>query len=89
VIALAAEGCTVAALDIDEIALTDLQASAPAGKVIAVPADLSSGPGGTEAVATVLSASGGLDVPVNNGGTGPVREFDDITNDQWQASSTS
>lgn len=85
VLTLAAEGVTVAALDIDQDALKELVADAPDGAVLPVRADLSSGSGCTAAVEEGLSRLGGLDVLINNVGAGAVREFDDITDDQWHA----
>jgi NAD(P)-dependent dehydrogenase (short-subunit alcohol dehydrogenase family) len=85
VLALAAEGVTVAALDIDEDALGQLVAEAPDGAVLPVRADLSSGPGCGTAVADALARLAGLDILVNNVGAGAVREFDDITDDEWHA----
>jgi NAD(P)-dependent dehydrogenase (short-subunit alcohol dehydrogenase family) len=83
VLALAAEGAVVSALDIDEAALADLAAAAPAGAVTTVKADLSSAEGCTAAVSAGLEQLGGLDVLVNNVGSGAVREFDDITDADW------
>lgn len=85
VLALVQEGVTVAALDIDESALAELVEAVPADKVVAVKADLSTGPGCTSAVEEALQRLGGLDILVNNVGAGAVRQFDDITDDEWQA----
>jgi len=85
VLALTREGVTVAALDIDEGALSELVAAAPDGSVLAVKADLSSGPGCAAAADEALNRLGGLDILVNNVGAGAVREFDDITDEQWHA----
>src|SRR4051794_2892759 len=85
VLALAQEGVTVAALDIDESALADLAKEAPTDSVVAVKADLSTGPGCASAAEEALQRLGGLDILVNNVGAGAVREFDDITDDDWQA----
>ncbi|MCW2763097.1 MAG: short-chain dehydrogenase, partial [Marmoricola sp.] len=85
VLALAQEGVTVAALDIDESALKQLVADAPEGSVLTVKADLATGPGCSAAVEEGLRLLGGLDILVNNVGAGAVREFDDITDDDWHA----
>ena len=77
--ALGQEGCTVAALDIDETALKEL-----AGAIIAVPADLSSADGCSTAATAALDALGGLDILVNNVGSGAVRTFDQLTDEDWQ-----
>ena len=85
VLALTREGVTVAALDIDEGALAELTEAAPAGSVLGVKADLSTAPGCTSAVEEGLDRLGGLDILVNNVGAGAVREFDDLTDDDWHA----
>lgn len=85
VLALVREGVTVAALDIDEGALSDLVAAAPEGSVMAVKSDLASGPGCAAAAEEGLRQLGGLDILVNNVGSGAVRQFDDITDDDWHA----
>ena len=85
VLALAAEGVLVSALDIDDTALADLVTAAPDGSVQTVRADLSSGAGCTAAVTEGLAQLGGLDILVNNVGSGAVREFDDLTDDDWHA----
>jgi NAD(P)-dependent dehydrogenase (short-subunit alcohol dehydrogenase family) len=83
---LAAEGCRVAALDIDVTALCELEEAAGklAGSVIAVPADLSSAAGCSEGAAHAMEALGVLDILVNNVGSGAVRHFEDLTDDDWQ-----
>lgn len=85
VLALAQEDVTVAALDIDEGALAELVSGAPVDKVVAVKADLSTGPGCASAVDEALDRLGGLDILVNNVGAGAVREFDDLSDDDWHA----
>jgi NAD(P)-dependent dehydrogenase (short-subunit alcohol dehydrogenase family) len=81
---LAAEGCVVAALDIDEAALKELAAGVTrSDSVIPIVADLSTASGCEIGTATALKSLGGLDILVNNVGAGAVREFDDITDDDW------
>ncbi|WP_432565470.1 SDR family NAD(P)-dependent oxidoreductase [Kineococcus sp. SYSU DK003] len=83
-LAFAAEGAIVAALDIDRAALDDLAQQPSAGTIQPVLADLSTDTGCSHAVATALQGLGGLDVLINNVGSGAVREFDDITDADWQ-----
>ena len=85
VLALVGEGATVAALDIDEGALEQLVKDSREGAVHPVQADLSSGQGCSAAAAGALSRLGGVDVLVNNVGSGNVREFDDLTDEDWHA----
>src|SRR4051794_23823885 len=73
VLALAGEGVTVAALDIDEGALAELAEAARAGSVLSIKADLSTAPGCAAAVEAALGQLGGLDILVNNVGAGAVR----------------
>ncbi|MFE5563387.1 SDR family NAD(P)-dependent oxidoreductase [Amycolatopsis japonica] len=80
--AFAAEGVRVAALDIDEEALSEL--SAPAGLVTPVPADLSTAQGCADGARVAIEALGGLDILVNNVGAGIVRAFDDIADEDWR-----
>ena len=80
--ALAAEGVQVAALDIDEKALSEL--SAGAGSITGIGADLSTAQGCADGAAAALEALGGLDILVNNVGSGAVRTFDELTDDDWQ-----
>jgi NAD(P)-dependent dehydrogenase (short-subunit alcohol dehydrogenase family) len=85
VLTLTQEGVTVAALDIDEGALAELAKDAPAESVLTVKADLSTGEGCAAAVEEALHRLGGLDILVNNVGAGAVRQFDDISDDEWRA----
>ena len=80
---LAAEGCRIAALDIDEGGLAQLVA-AVGTSVSAVPANLSTASGCTDGVAKAIEGLGGLDILINNVGTGAVRAFDELTDDDWQ-----
>lgn len=80
--ALSAEGADVAAVDISKDALNELAAGS--GTITPIVADLSTAQGCAEAAAEGLSVLGGLDILVNNVGSGAVRGFDDLTDDDWQ-----
>jgi NAD(P)-dependent dehydrogenase (short-subunit alcohol dehydrogenase family) len=80
--ALAAEGAHVAALDIDEKALAEL--TTDAGSITGIAADLSTDAGCTDGASAGLAALGGLDILVNNVGSGAVRSFDELTDADWQ-----
>ncbi|MGF9663184.1 SDR family oxidoreductase [Arthrobacter crystallopoietes] len=83
---LVAEGCTVAALDIDEGLLKQLSADAAAGPgtVLTLAADFSRADDTTAKVQAALDELGGLDLLINNVGAGSVREFADLTDEDWQ-----
>jgi NAD(P)-dependent dehydrogenase (short-subunit alcohol dehydrogenase family) len=84
--ALAAEGVRVAAVDHDKAALEEATAGAAYGTVVGVVADLATAEGCASAVEQSLATlGGGLDILVNNVGAGNVREFDDLTDDDWHA----
>jgi len=78
---LAREGCRVAALDIDETALKEL---ATPHTIVPVTADLSTAEGCAAAAAAALEALGGVDILVNNVGSGAVRSFDELSDADWQ-----
>jgi NAD(P)-dependent dehydrogenase (short-subunit alcohol dehydrogenase family) len=78
---LSREGCRVAALDIDDAALKELAA---ADAVVPVTADLSTADGCAAAATAALEALGGVDILVNNVGSGAVRSFDELTDADWQ-----
>jgi NAD(P)-dependent dehydrogenase (short-subunit alcohol dehydrogenase family) len=80
---LTAEGMHVVAVDRDEAALQEVAAAVSSGSIETVVADLSTAPGCSDAVATALASLGGLDVLVNNVGAGNVRDFDDLSDDDW------
>ncbi|GMA88368.1 hypothetical protein GCM10025868_36180 [Angustibacter aerolatus] len=84
-LALAEEGVRVAALDVDADALAQAADDAADGAVTTVQADLRSAEGCTAAVDEGLTQLGGLDVLVNNVGSGNVRTFDDLTDEDWHA----
>src|ERR1700731_283040 len=80
-LAFAREGANLALLDIDEVELNAVKAEAAkiGVKVSATVTDLSSGKGVSQGVTDGLAAfGGGLDVLVNNVGTGAVRTFDQL-----------
>jgi NAD(P)-dependent dehydrogenase (short-subunit alcohol dehydrogenase family) len=80
--AFVAEGCTVAVLDIDTARMDELTTSHQ-GSVIAVPVDFTDSSQITAGVEAALSALGGLDILVNNVGSGAVRTFEQLTDDEW------
>src|SRR5690348_6325135 len=80
-LAFAREGANLALLDIDKDELDAVTAEATkiGVKVSATVADLTSGKGVSQGVADGLAVfGGGLDVLVNNVGTGAVRTFDQL-----------
>jgi Dehydrogenases with different specificities (related to short-chain alcohol dehydrogenases) len=81
-----AEGATVAALDIDKAGLAELAAAAEdhPGKILPTVVDFSQAEATNSAVAEAISQLGGLDILVNNVGAGTVREFADLTDEDWQ-----
>ncbi|MFD1210759.1 SDR family NAD(P)-dependent oxidoreductase [Arthrobacter sp. GCM10027362] len=83
---LVAEGCTVAALDIDEGLLKQLSVDAAGGPgtVVTTVADFSRADDTTAKVTEAIEGLGGLDLLINNVGAGAVREFADLTDEDWQ-----
>ncbi|MFG1878717.1 SDR family NAD(P)-dependent oxidoreductase [Sphaerisporangium sp. NPDC049003] len=83
--AMLAEGADVVAADHDEKLLAELAAEtgASGGAFGPVTADLSTLTGCETAVGAALDILGGLDILVNNVGTGAVRAFDQLTDDEW------
>jgi 3-oxoacyl-[acyl-carrier protein] reductase len=85
----AAEGARLALADIDahglaEVALEATAAGAAGAEVVR--ADLSTREGVETAVADLVERHGGtLDVLVNNVGTGSVRTFDQLTDEDWES----
>ena len=67
-----------------EEAKAEIQA-AGSGKVIAVAADVSTAEGCQQAYDQAVSALGSVDVLVNNAGTSKRADFEDITDEVWQA----
>jgi len=85
-LAFAREGANLALLDIDRDELNSLSAEiAQIGvKASATIADLSSGTGVSQGVTDVLAPFGGeIDVLVNNVGSGSVRTFDQLRDEDW------
>lgn len=82
---LVAEGCTVAGLDIDEGLLKQLivDAAGGPGTVVTTVADFSRADDTTAKVKEAIEALGGLDLLINNVGAGSVREFADLTDEDW------
>jgi NAD(P)-dependent dehydrogenase (short-subunit alcohol dehydrogenase family) len=81
--AFAREGARLALLDRDAGALEEVAAATGDGTVT-VEADLSTGPGVADALASAVDGLGGApDVLVNNVGAGSVRTFDDLGDDEW------
>ncbi|MFF2842397.1 SDR family NAD(P)-dependent oxidoreductase [Paenarthrobacter sp. NPDC057981] len=82
---LTAEGVTVAALDIDEAALFELQELARdhAGQIVPSVVDFCDGAATRQTVEGAISQLEGLDILINNVGSGAVRSFEDITDEDW------
>lgn len=79
------EGVDVVAADVDESLLDALAndlANHP-GTFVSVTADLSTLEGCEAAVDGAVDQLGGLDLLVNNVGSGAVRTFDQLTDDEW------
>ena len=87
-IAFAREGAQVALVDIDRAGVDAVIAEIKAlgAKASAGIGDLSTGDGVIGAMGEALKPFGGsLDVLVNNVGSGAVRTFDDVTDEEWDA----
>lgn len=87
-LAFAAEGSRLALVDWDEAALAELkeEAGALGASVAITKADLSSAEGVSNGIDAVLNSYGDkIDVLVNNVGSGAVRTFDDLTDEDWEA----
>jgi NAD(P)-dependent dehydrogenase (short-subunit alcohol dehydrogenase family) len=82
--AFAREGASLWLIDIDEPTLTDTAAGLDAsGAVNLIEADLSTEEGVRGAIQRAISEADGLDVLVNNVGSGAVRTFDDLDDAAW------
>lgn len=83
---LTAEGATVAALDIDKSALAELEelAADNPGRVVPSVVDFTNGEATTTAVSEAISQLGGLDLLINNVGSGAVRTFEQLSDEDWQ-----
>lgn len=85
-LAFAREGATVGVLDLDQVQLQDVakEIAAINGKAVVAKADLSSGDGVKAGLDELLAATGGaVDVLVNNVGSGAIRTFDQLTDEEW------
>jgi NAD(P)-dependent dehydrogenase (short-subunit alcohol dehydrogenase family) len=86
-LAFAKEGCALALVDLDAKALDQLATDlGPAGRVSTSVADLSTRAGVESGLAEALRPFGGVpDVLVNNVGAGSVRTFDQVDDEDWDA----
>ena len=83
--AFAREGARLGLVDIDGDQLASLQAELGSTAAVAT-ADLSTRAGVEESVRTVIASHDGrLDILVNNVGSGSVRSFDDLDDEEWHA----
>jgi len=86
-LAFAREGARLALLDIDLDGLQALEndITALGGEAAGFAADLSAAEGMDDAISQALSRFSGVDVLVNNVGTGAIRSFDELGDDEWLA----
>lgn len=87
-LAFAREGARLALLDIDADGLAGLRSEVASlgGEAAVETADLSSGGGVSAGIDALLQACGGdIDVLVNNVGSGAIRTFDQLTDEEWDA----
>ncbi|MGO8081342.1 SDR family NAD(P)-dependent oxidoreductase [Rhizobium leguminosarum] len=86
-VAFAREGATLGLVDIDEKAMAEVEAevAAAGGTAHTAKADLSTGVGVSAGLDELLKATGGaVDVLVNNVGSGAIRTFDQLTDEEWE-----
>ncbi|AUW46813.1 SDR family NAD(P)-dependent oxidoreductase [Rhizobium leguminosarum] len=86
-VAFAREGATLGLVDIDEKAMAEVKAevAAAGGTAHTAKADLSTGVGVSAGLDELLKATGGaVDVLVNNVGSGAIRTFDQLTDEEWE-----
>ncbi|NKQ88937.1 SDR family NAD(P)-dependent oxidoreductase [Rhizobium ruizarguesonis] len=86
-VAFAREGATLGLVDIDEKALAEVkvEVAAAGGTAHTAKADLSTGTGVSAGLDELLKATGGaVDVLVNNVGSGAIRTFDQLTDEEWE-----
>ncbi len=83
---LVREGCTVAALDIDEAALKALEGDAQgmSGSVRTVQVDFTDAAATASQVSAALGQLDGLDLLINNVGAGAIHTFEELTDEDWQ-----
>ncbi len=85
-VAFAKEGATVGLLDINEEQLEDVAAEIEktSGTAVTVKADLMTGEGVKTGLDKLLASTGGVvDVLVNNVGSGAIRTFEQLSDDDW------
>lgn len=85
-VAFAKEGATVGLLDINEEQLKEVAAEieTTSGKAVTVKADLMTGDGVKTGLDKLLASTGGVvDVLVNNVGSGAIRTFEQLSDDDW------
>jgi NAD(P)-dependent dehydrogenase (short-subunit alcohol dehydrogenase family) len=82
---LTAEGVTVAALDIDKSALAELEdlAAENPGRIVPAVVDFTQGAATHNAVTEAIGQLGGLDLLINNVGSGAVRTFEELSDEDW------
>ncbi|MGZ2433970.1 NAD(P)-dependent dehydrogenase (short-subunit alcohol dehydrogenase family) [Rhizobium pisi] len=86
-VAFAREGATLGLVDIDEKALAEVkvEVAAAGGMAHTAKADLSTGAGVSAGLDELLKATdGAVDVLVNNVGSGAIRTFDQLTDEEWE-----
>ncbi|MGO7030899.1 SDR family NAD(P)-dependent oxidoreductase [Rhizobium ruizarguesonis] len=86
-VAFAREGATLGLVDIDEKAMVEVktEVAAAGGTAHTAKADLSTGTGLSAGLDELLKATGGaVDVLVNNVGSGAIRTFDQLTDEEWE-----
>jgi NAD(P)-dependent dehydrogenase (short-subunit alcohol dehydrogenase family) len=87
-LAFAREGAHLGLLDIDEAGMNEVKTEAEAlgARVVVSAADLSTAPGVASGMDVLLAEfSGSVDVLVNNVGSGAIRGFDDVSDEDWDA----
>ena len=87
-LAFAREGARLALLDIDADGLAALRSevASEGGEAAVEAADLSGGAGVSAGIDALLGAYGGeVNVLVNNVGSGAIRTFDQLTDEEWDA----
>jgi 3-oxoacyl-[acyl-carrier protein] reductase len=80
--ALSQRGACVAMADVDESALESVTQSLGDG-TMAVNADVSQQSDVRQAIGRTVEQFGGLDILVNNAGICPLRDFADVTEEEW------
>jgi NAD(P)-dependent dehydrogenase (short-subunit alcohol dehydrogenase family) len=82
--ALAAEGGSVAGLDIGDLDATAAEVRAAGGTFAAIRADVTRPDDVAQAIAEAVKQLGGLDILVNNAGVYPLGPFEQTTYEQWR-----